>query len=60
MNARATGEPPLTYGPVKGVRLDRERLNGDFCRAMGWDKATGIPTESKLRELGLEEIAKAL
>jgi aldehyde:ferredoxin oxidoreductase len=60
MNARAVGDPPLTYGPVKGVRLDRERLNGDFCRAMGWDAATGTPTESKLRELGLDEIAKAL
>jgi aldehyde:ferredoxin oxidoreductase len=60
MNARITGDPPLTVGPVKGVRLDRERLNGDFCRAMGWDAATGIPTQAKLRELGLEEIAKAL
>jgi len=60
MNDRAAGSPPLTYGPVKGVRLDRERLNGDFCRAMGWDPATGIPTPAKLRELGLEEIAEAL
>jgi aldehyde:ferredoxin oxidoreductase len=60
MNARALGDPPLTYGPAKGIRLDRERLNGDFCRAMGWDPSTGIPTRSKLKELGLEEIAKTL
>ncbi len=60
MAPRAAGDPPLTYGPVKGVRLDRARLNGDFCRAMGWDPATGIPTRAKLLELGLEEIAQAL
>jgi len=60
MNERAAGSPPLSYGPVKGIRLDRERLNGDFCRVMGWDPATGIPTQAKLRELGLEEVAEAL
>jgi len=60
MNARAAGDPPLTYGPLKGVRLDRERLNGDFCRSMGWDPGTGIPTGAKLRELGLEDVATAL
>jgi aldehyde:ferredoxin oxidoreductase len=60
MNPRAAGNPPMTYGPLKGVRLDRERLTGDFCRAMGWDEGTGIPTKAKLEELGLQEISKAL
>ena len=60
MNDRAAGDPPLTYGPVKNVRLDRERLNRDFCRTMGWDEETGLPTKEKLKELGLNEVAKAL
>ncbi|MEW6442860.1 MAG: aldehyde ferredoxin oxidoreductase family protein [bacterium] len=60
MNPRAAGSPPLTYGPLKGVRLDRESLHGDFCRAMGWDEQTGIPTRAKLEELGLEDASRAL
>ncbi len=60
MTPRAAGEPPLTYGPLKGVRLDRERLNRDFLRAMQWDEQTGAPTKKKLIELGLEHIAEEL
>ena len=60
MNARAAGEPPMEYGPLKGVRLDRERLNRAFCRRMGWDEETGNPTREKLEDLGLQEVAKVL
>jgi aldehyde:ferredoxin oxidoreductase len=60
MNPRAAGEPPLSYGPLKGVRIDRERLNRDFLRAMEWDEQTGAPTKKKLTELGLGTIAEDL
>ncbi len=60
MNPRAAGDPPLGYGPLKGVRLNRKRLNGDFLRAMGWDEKTGGPTRAKLQELGLEDVAEAI
>ncbi len=60
MNARAAGNPPLTFGPVKGIMLDQERLNRDFLRAMGWDQETGTPTNEKLEELGMGDIASKI
>jgi aldehyde:ferredoxin oxidoreductase len=60
MNPRAAGEPPLTYGPLKGISLPRDRLNRDFCREMGWDEKTGVPTRERLESLGLEEVAETL
>ena len=60
MNPRAAGDPPLTYGPLKGVKLDRDRLNKDFLRAMQWDETTGVPTKKKLEDLGLQKIAQDL
>lgn len=60
MNARAAGEPAMTYGPLKEITLERDRLNRDFCRAMGWDEKTGTPTRERLLDLGLEEVAKTL
>jgi len=60
MSARAAGDPPLTYGPLKGIQLDREQLNRNYCRAMSWDEETGTPKQEKLEELGLTDIAAAL
>ncbi len=60
MNPRAAGHPPLAYGPLKGVSLDRQRLNRDFCRAMGWDEETGLPTKARLDALGLAEVSRFL
>jgi len=60
MNRRAVGDPPMTYGPVKGIQLDEARLLGDFCREMGWDPETALPTREKLEELGLEDVARTI
>jgi len=60
MHHRAAGEPPIAYGPLKGVTLPRDRLNRDFCREMGWDEKTGVPTRERLESLGLEEVLQAL
>ncbi|NLH47094.1 MAG: aldehyde ferredoxin oxidoreductase family protein [Myxococcales bacterium] len=55
--ARATGEEPLTSGPMKGVKLDMERLTLDFLQGMGWDPQTAKPTRQKLEDLGLTDVA---
>lgn len=49
---------PLTTGPAKGHVVDLEPLLDDFYSVCGWDIKTGIPTQQKLNELGLTEIAK--
>jgi len=60
MNPRGAGQPPLTVGPLKGIKLDRDRLKGDFLRAMQWDAKSGAPSKKKLDELGLQRIARDL
>jgi aldehyde:ferredoxin oxidoreductase len=55
-------EEPLTKGPLKGRKLDIKRYNDMlqmYYRKRGWDER-GIPTESTLKKLGLEDIAKQL
>jgi len=50
-------EDPLPDEPVKGRRLTREDLDymlDDYYQLRGWDRQ-GVPTPSKLKELGLEE-----
>lgn len=47
-------EEPLPEGPSKGQIFEEEILRKDYYLARGWDPETGIPTEEKLRDLGLE------
>jgi aldehyde:ferredoxin oxidoreductase len=45
---------PISTGPAKGERLDRERFDemlSEYYRLRGWDPGTGVPTEEKLQEL---------
>jgi aldehyde:ferredoxin oxidoreductase len=60
MPRRAIGEPPLDTGPMKGVRIQEERLQRDFLVGMGWDPETAMPTRAKLDELGLAAVAEEL
>ncbi len=61
LTRRATGEPPLTEGPLKGVTVDVKNLMGQFCEAVDWDKNTLIPTRKSLEELGgMETVIKDL
>ncbi len=65
---RADDHPPRkffevahTRGPNKGVKLQEEgfqTLLSGYYEARGWDKETGIPTIEKLKELGLDYVAK--
>jgi aldehyde:ferredoxin oxidoreductase len=48
---------PLAGGVHDGKALDHEkmeRMKEDYYRARGWDTETGLPTEEKLQELGLD------
>lgn len=58
--ARASGNPPLAEGPLKGITLDMETMMRDYFRAMGYDEATGAPTRALLESLGLSQAAEDL
>jgi aldehyde:ferredoxin oxidoreductase len=47
----------------KGARVDRadfENLKSEYYTLRGWDVPSGLPTEKKLKELGLSNIAADL
>ena len=46
---------PEGSGPSTGSVLELEPMLDEYYRARGWDVETGLPTEEKLRELGLRE-----
>jgi len=54
---------PATTGPTRGQALDATTLGlmlDNYYEIRGWDKATGIPTRSRLEELGLKYAADEL
>jgi aldehyde:ferredoxin oxidoreductase len=53
-------DDPVPSGPTRGSSLRREEFNEaleKFYEISGWDRRTGVPLPSKLKELGLEELA---
>ena len=46
---------PEGSGPSSGSVLELEPMLDEYYRARGWDVESGLPTEEKLRELGLGE-----
>jgi aldehyde:ferredoxin oxidoreductase len=46
---------PKPDGPTKGVVVPLEELKDSFYKAMGYDPATGNPTEAVLKRLGVEK-----
>jgi aldehyde:ferredoxin oxidoreductase len=46
---------PKPDGPTKGVVVPLEQLKDSFYKAMGYDPATGNPTEAVLKRLGVEK-----
>ncbi len=47
-----------TEGPSKGQVVDRaafEKMLDEYYEIVGWDKTTGIPTDKRLQELGIEK-----
>lgn len=57
---RAIGKPPLTDGPLKGVTIEIESWIRDYYQYVDWDYETGKPSERKLIQLGLEDVARDL
>lgn len=56
MPPRRLLEEPISTGPARGKGLERGnyvRMLEDYYHLRGWDPKTGIPGESKLKELGL-------
>jgi aldehyde:ferredoxin oxidoreductase len=52
-------QDPLPDGPAAGMVIERESMDAmldAYYDFRGWDKATGIPTPDKLRELGLDAL----
>lgn len=52
-------EDPLPEGPAKGMVIDTDTLElmkDAYYEFRGWDKATGIPSREKLRELNLDHL----
>jgi aldehyde:ferredoxin oxidoreductase len=50
-------EDTLPDGPSKGQRIPREELErmlDDYFELRGWDTKTGVPTQQKLKQLGIE------
>ena len=53
---------PVPSGPAKGMHLTEEKVNrmlDEYYELRGWNE-NGIPTEAKLKELGLERLAEDL
>ena len=47
----------------KGAKIDRkdfENLKSEYYSLRGWDVPSGLPTEKKLKELGLSDVAADL
>ncbi len=57
---RVIGDPPLTAGPTAGFTLPEEALDREFLVEMEWDVETTKPSKSKLKSLGLEDVAEVL
>lgn len=46
---------PEGSGPSTGSVLELEQMLDEYYRVRGWDAETGLPTQEKLEDLGLDE-----
>lgn len=56
-------EDPLPEGPAQGMVIDwetMEMMKDAYYRSRGWDLTTGVPTQEKLVELELDDVAAFL
>ena len=44
----------------KSAISDNESMLDEYYEARGWDKSTGIPTQKKLKELQLDNVAEQI
>lgn len=60
ISGRLTGHPPMANGPLAGVQIDEKAIAQEFLEAMDWDLTTTVPSDAKLKELGLNKPAAPL
>jgi len=53
---RPCGRPPLTKGPLKGVKIDMDYLQREYFDTLGWDAVSGGPTPHKLKSLEIDHL----
>jgi aldehyde:ferredoxin oxidoreductase len=53
---RTIGKPPLKYGPTAGVTGPVDKYFADYYAAMDYDPETAMPSEAKLKKLGIDEV----
>lgn len=49
---------PLTEGPARGQVVELDVMLDEYYARMGWDE-NGVPTPTRLKELGLDQLAPA-
>jgi aldehyde:ferredoxin oxidoreductase len=57
---RLRGIPAKTQGPRAGITFTHAEIYDEYMDLMDWDKATGMPSKTKLLELGLDDIAEVI
>ena len=50
----------VRMGPSAGHVIELSRMLDEYYSVRGWDPESGVPTEAKLRELGLQDVAEDL
>jgi aldehyde:ferredoxin oxidoreductase len=60
VNGRSIGLPPLSRGPLKDVTVDMKTMAREFLELLDWDPVTTVPSQKRLKELGLDEVAADL
>ena len=60
VHPRIIGRPPLDAGPLAGASADIEAQSYWGLGALDWSRSTTKPSQKKLLELGLDDIAKEL
>jgi len=53
---RVCGNPPLTAGKLKDVKVDFEELQRQYYEAMGYDRATSDILPETIESLGLKDV----
>jgi len=51
---------PMSVGASKGHIIELEKMLDEYYTVRGWDPKTGIPRESTLKKLGLDEVIEDL
>jgi aldehyde:ferredoxin oxidoreductase len=57
---RFIGRPPLERGPLKDISVDKETMIKEYLELLDWDTTTMVPSQKKLKALGLDEVATNL